>query len=746
MKVVHLISGGDTGGAKTHVLSLLYNLNKTMQATLVCFMTGEFYEEAKEWGIPTLVYDSKNFLKTFTQLKKHIQKEEYDLIHCHGSRGNLMGALLKRFFKIPVISTVHSDYRLDYLGRPLARMTYGNVNAICLRLMDYRVSVSGAMKKLLITRGFAPNRIFPIYNGMDFSAPHQWGDRFAYYKKCGLNVDSDSIVVGIAARLDPVKDVETLIRAFQKAYAQVPKLRLLIAGDGLEMDRLRQLAAQLDISHVVCFAGWQTDMDQYYSAIHINTLTSISETFPYALTEGAVFHLPTVCSRVGGVPELISHGETGFLFEPRDVSALSRHLITLAQDETLRKQLGQQLYDRTSQHFSMEASRKRQLEIYELVLQREKTKRNERQGVLICGAYGHGNSGDDAILEAIIRQMQGINPHMPVSVMSRRPKETMLRYEVDAIYTFNVPKFLGVMKKTKLYINGGGSLIQDVTSRRSLWYYLFSITAAKRLGNRVIMYGCGIGPVDFSSDQTLVKRVLNQHVDIITLREDHSYRELTGFGVTQPEIILSSDPAISLPAANPAVVEEKMLELGLDPKGNYACFTLRRWRGFASRVPYFAAAARLVYTEYGLIPVFLSINHRNDGEAADKVAAMLPEVPHHILRTPMPSEITLGLMAKMQLNVSMRLHGLVFAAGQGVPLVGVAYDPKVTAFLNYIGQDLHVPFEDVTEETLCNFVRTAMARGQDREKLKQEVLRLQEIEHRNVDAAKRLLSMDSAAK
>ncbi|MEG0442352.1 MAG: glycosyltransferase, partial [Oscillospiraceae bacterium] len=77
----------------------------------------------------------------------------------------------------------------------------------------------------------------------------------------GLQADEDSIIVGIAARLNPVKDIPTLVRGFAKAYAQCPQLRLLIAGDGEQLDELQKLAADLGVSNVVCFAGWVSDVD-----------------------------------------------------------------------------------------------------------------------------------------------------------------------------------------------------------------------------------------------------------------------------------------------------------------------------------------------------------------------------------------------------------------------------------------------------------------------------------------------------
>ena len=318
MKVITLISGGDSGGAKTHVHSLLQNLSRTIEVTMVCFLEGPFAQEARELGIPTVVLSGRNLLRTYRTLKRMIREGGYQLIHCHGARGNMMGALLRRSTGLPVVTTVHSDYRLDYLGRPLSRLTYGTINTIALRRLDYRIGVSDAMTDLLIKRGFDPDRLFTIYNGIDFTPRTPALSREEYFRSVGLEADGDSVVVGIAARLNPVKDIATLVRGFAKAHRECPSLRLLIAGDGEQMSMLKGLAAELGVERQVCFAGWVSDTDSFYHAIDINTLTSLSETFPYSLTEGARAALPTIASRVGGVPYLIEHGVHGLLFEAGD--------------------------------------------------------------------------------------------------------------------------------------------------------------------------------------------------------------------------------------------------------------------------------------------------------------------------------------------------------------------------------------------------------------------------------------------
>ena len=286
MKVIHLISGGDTGGARTHVYSLLKYLGQIIDVQLVCFRGGDFADGAAALGIPTMVLDG-GFVSNLAALKKIIRDGEYDLVHCHGSMANVMGAMLRPGVHVPVISTVHSDYRLDYLGRPFARAVYGTLNTWALHQLDYRVCVSDPIRQRLIDRGFEPNRLFSIYNGLDFSHVVPKTDRAAYFAQFGYTVHEGDVIAGIAARLDPVKDIPTLLRAVALAKKACPQLRLAIAGDGKERKKLEALTKELGLEDSVFFLGWVNDLDSFYGALDINTLSSVSEAFPYALPEGA---------------------------------------------------------------------------------------------------------------------------------------------------------------------------------------------------------------------------------------------------------------------------------------------------------------------------------------------------------------------------------------------------------------------------------------------------------------------------
>ena len=746
MNVIHLISGGDSGGAKTHVLSLLQNLNQQIHAQLVCFREGPFAQEARDMGIPTMICEGNNVLRTRRQLTAYIRQGGYELIHCHGSRANMIGALLRRTTGVPVVTTVHSDYRLDYMGRPLSHLIFGTINAWALHRLDYRIGVSDAMVDLLISRGFPPDRFYAIYNGIDFTPPPPQGDRLAYLRSLGANVEADSVVVGIAARLNPVKDMSTLVRGFAAAYKECPRLRLVIAGDGEEKEKLTALAAELGVAKQVTFAGWISGgMDRFYAALDVNALTSLSETFPYALTEGARFHLATVATAVGGIPCLIDQGVNGYLFTPGDWQELGRRLAELGRDDALRRQLGEKLYQKASTQFSIQHTVDTQLHIYREILRRHRRPAAARDGVVICGAYGRGNAGDDAILEAILQEMRAIDPDMPMTVLSKDPKSTRLTYRVRAIHRSNLPAWLMAMHQAKLYINGGGSLIQDVTSRRSLWFYLHNISAAKRAGCKVQMYGCGIGPVTRDSHRRLAAKILNRYVDVITLREPDSLAELRAMGVTEPEILLTADPALTLSKAPEDEIDSVLLRAGIPPHGKYICFALRRWKGFEEKAPLFGAAAEYAYRTYGLTPVFAAVEKHLD-PGAGQMAARGLSVPHYFLDDAGGAGTIIGALSRMELVVSMRLHALIFSAGQGIPLAGVVYDPKVSAFLRYIGQELFVDLQDLTEADLRHMIDRCVAQARDPGTQAAAVARLQEMERGNVRTARRLLGLPETEK
>lgn len=360
-----------------------------------------------------------------------------------------------------------------------------------------------------------------------------------------------------------------------------------------------------------------------------------------------------------------------------------------------------------------------------------------RRGVLICGAYGMSNAGDEAVLDALLAEMRSIDAEMPITVLSRTPEDTGARHDVRAIHSFDLPGMLRAMRRSALYINGGGSLIQDVTSTRSLWYYLYTLVAAKHRGCKVMMYGCGIGPVNRPLNRRLAGWVIDRYVDAVTLREEHSLSELRSMGVTKPEVTVASDPALSLSPGPAEDVDMQCEKLGLEKGGKYFCICVRHWPGIREKAALFAAAADYAYEKYGLRPVLLSVNPRQDGEASRLVQSLM-KAPCVLAEEPMGTGEVIGFLSRMCAVMAMRLHALVFSASQSVPLIGVSYDPKVTAFLEYISQANDIGFDRLERpEQLCALIDAALA--VDRAALKAGTERIMAIERRNTETARRLL-------
>ena len=370
-------------------------------------------------------------------------------------------------------------------------------------------------------------------------------------------------------------------------------------------------------------------------------------------------------------------------------------------------------------------------------MRQERSKVNKRRGVLICGSYGHGNAGDEAILEAIIAAFRRREPDVPITVLSRSPEETEKRHGVTAIYKFNMPAVFAAMARARLFISGGGSLIQDATSSRSLYYYLFTIMAAKILGCRVIMYGCGIGPVSRGHNRRLARMVIDSFADSITLREEDSLRELRSFGVKHPRMQVSSDPALTLERAADSEVDTAMESLGLEKDKKYICIVPRKWPGFEEKAECFALCADAIHEEMGYETLFLSIDHKNDALAAELIAKRMRS-PGTIARDVFPARLTMGILSRMEGVISMRLHGLIFSAGQGVPVTGVSYDPKVNAFLRYIGQDSCIDLAELTAPRLIEETKSSLSMPQ--EELQRRIVRLRELESINLNEAFKLMN------
>lgn len=374
MKVLHLISGGDTGGAKTHIIALIKSLNKLIDAKIICFIEDTFYHEAKANNIHIEVFEQKNRadLAVINRLGDEIKKEGYDIVHCHGARANFIGMFLKNKIKIPLITTMHSDYELDFRDNFYKRLVFTNLNKLALKKFDYYIAISDTFKNMLISRGFNGDEIFTVYNGIDLEMDMDYMGKEEFLRTRGIDYQGETLV-GIIARLDKVKDHETFLRAAKILIDDGEEVKFLIAGEGNDQKRLKELTKELGIEDKVHFIGFIDDPFSFYNAIDINTLTSLSESFPYAVLEGALMKKMIISTNVGGLKELIVDGQTGFLIDVGDYKDLARRIKMLLEDKEKIKVMGENIYNKVKNEFSSDSMAREHVNIYNQIIKKEKS-------------------------------------------------------------------------------------------------------------------------------------------------------------------------------------------------------------------------------------------------------------------------------------------------------------------------------------------------------------------------------------
>ncbi len=365
MKVLHLISGGDTGGAKTHIISLLKGLNKLIDANVICFLEDTFYEDAKAAGINIKVFKqkSRSDMSVVGRLVDEIEKDNYDIIHCHGARANFIAMFLKRKVKRPLITTIHSDYKLDFKDNIYKKFVFTTLNTIALKIFDYYIAISDTFKEMLVERGFKKDEIFVAYNGIDLDVPPEFQSKDEFLKT--YNIDyRDKIIVGIVARLDLVKDHETFIKAANIVLKTNKEIIFLIAGDGNDERRLKDIVKEFKIQDNVHFLGFVKKPYSFFNAIDVNVLTSVSESFPYVILEGARMKKTVISTKVGGVSKLIKDDYNGYLIPIGDENALAEKIKSLYNNREKIRTMGENLYQDVANNFSSDSMAEQHVKIY----------------------------------------------------------------------------------------------------------------------------------------------------------------------------------------------------------------------------------------------------------------------------------------------------------------------------------------------------------------------------------------------
>lgn len=325
--------------------------------------------------------------------------------------------------------------------------------------------------------------------------------------------------------------------------------------------------------------------------------------------------------------------------------------------------------------------------------------------VVLSGYFGFGNIGDEAILEAMIKGLRALDPKTEIIVLSANSVKTSQTFNVSAVPRMDLSKISRAIRRSNILISGGGGLLQDVTGPLSILYYLGIIYLAKAWwGRGVAVLGQGIGPVRGFLSKLLVRWILNK-VDLIVVRDEQSYIELRSLKVKRPPIFIAGDASTILEPVKSEEIMKILSSEGITKgEGSLVGFSIRKPSHKLSRDKakvYYKVIADLadsIIEKFGAKVIFIPFLYPQDIIESSKIINQMRNPVNVIIREYSTRQI-MGIVSQMDVLVGMRLHSHMFAAMAGVPMLGIAYDPKVAIFLEGLGQS-SLNVEDVGEGNL----------------------------------------------
>ncbi len=718
MKILMLTDRMDCGGAETHITQLMSGLRERGAEIFLISSGGKLADEAVRSGFrhyraPMRSRNPFVWLGIRYRLSRLIRKEGIQILHAHARIPALLIRGLGRH-GVAEIVTVHARFR----SNPL-------LSRIC-NWGDHTVAVSEDLRAYVCdTYGVCAERVRVIPNGIDCR-------RFIPVEQ---SQNTQNVVFASRLDADCSLGAELLCTVAPALLHDFPQLRIQIAGGGSELARIRALAEQVNLAvgvQVIDVLGWVREMPALLQSGDIFVGVSRAameagacgcavilcgnEGYGGMLTPQTVRKalLSNFCSRGAALPE---------------ADRLERDLRTLLESDTLRVRCGDACRSMIETHLSAERMCDETLALYQTAMPRKSKLR-----ITVGGYFGCGNMGDDAILLGFLTAMRKIAPQVEITALTATPRRSRLRFGVRCV---NRKDPIGVriaVARADAFLCGGGSLLQNLTSNRSLLYYLSLLRLSVRLRKTTVLFASGIGPLIGKAALRRVVRTLSR-CHYISLRDEESFRLLGSMGVDAGRLHRTADLALLLPLPS----EERGLAIlqahGLSPQSHYLCVVLRGGESCALIRDQILAAVRMICRRHGLYPLFPVFDAKHD--AIDmRVAAARVGGKVLVLREPSDAA---AILSMSQAVVTMRLHALVLASSVAVPTVGIpadARDGKIVSFAKAAGQDQLSPqvftvaaLVESLEAALNDLTRRAVlvdAVEQMRENVRDDLMRIVE--------------------
>ena len=668
------------GGAETHIVELALELkNRGIDVSVAS--NGGVYASALEAAgiahhtVPLHRRRPLSMIKSYILLRGIIKRESPDIVHAHARIPGFICGLLNKKRRFGFVATAHWVFDASGILRRLTN--WGSKT----------IAVSDDIKQYLIDNyGIPDDDIFVTINAVDT-------DKFSPVISpdavmAEFSLDPGRPVICNVGRLDDNAAAATraLIAIAPRLRESIAGVQLLIAGDG---DIYEQLKAQAEAvnrltgERTVILTGARTDINRILAACDLFVGSS------RAALEAMAAGKPVIAAGKEGfiglfTPEKKAAAiETNFCFRGCELmtpDSLAREILGFFEktgsDE--RKRLGEYGRELVKSEYSVGRMTDDCLRAYEAALR-------PKYGIVVSGYYGFKNAGDEAILQSICANIKETRVDASISVLSSDPSDTEERYGIKAIARFNIFRVYKALRSCDVLISGGGSLLQDATSTRSLMYYLLIIKAARMLGKKVMLYANGIGPVRGKANRRRVRRVVDRS-DAITLRDGESEDELRSMGIARDDIRVTADPVFAL-CGLPRDESRRLLESQGIPGGPFVAVAIRDWPGGGDFCEKIAAACDGIHERTGSHAVFIPMQADQDAKVAEKARGMM-RTPSYCLGGRLSAEELIGVIGVSSAMLAMRLHALIFAACMNVPFASLVYDPKISSFTRSLGMPI----------------------------------------------------------
>lgn len=370
-KIIYVITKSNFGGAQRYVYDLAHVLRDDYDVSVVLGGDGILRQKLTAIGIRThslsrlqrnvsIIHD----LHTFWHLLRIFRNEKPDIIHLNSSKIGGIGAVAGRLAGIKKIIFTAHGWACNEKRNIIAQSCIHVLSWITILLSHTTIMVSQSMRAHI--RFLIPDsKIVTIYNGISIIPFVERTEARKYLMAKNPKLRNDTVWIGTLSELHTNKGLDFAIDAMAQITKTHKNAQFVIMGTGEEQQRLTRQITQHNLHENVCLLGFVENGAQYVKAFDIFTLTSRTEAFSYAILEAGLAKLPIIASHVGGVPEIIEDGITGLLVAKGNVTEISMAIQTLLDSPTLRTELGENVYRKVIERFSLEILIQKTCELYE---------------------------------------------------------------------------------------------------------------------------------------------------------------------------------------------------------------------------------------------------------------------------------------------------------------------------------------------------------------------------------------------